>query len=106
MSTCAWCDKQISEDSEVFGLGVKARQGTGLGSYEGEVTPVCLALAKKTVPAIVTTSTSQAKREGNDLLFMTCSQECAGLLKEALQNEKDLFDEIRALNLGSSSPPL
>ena len=68
--------------------------------------PVVLALVDKTIPAIVTTGESQAKREGNDLLFMCCSRECARLLKHALQEEKDLFDEIRALGLSSGRPPL
>lgn len=105
MSTCAWCDEQIPESSEVFGLGVKARCGTGLSSQEGEIIPVVLALADKIVPAIVTTGDSQAKRDGHDLLFMCCSRECAGLLKDVLQEEKERFDEIRALGLSADSPP-
>ena len=44
----------------------------------------------------MTTSTSQAKREGNDLLFMTCSQECARLLKEAGLGVVDIGNFIRA----------
>ena len=67
--------------------------------------PVVLALVDKTIPAIVTTGDSQAKREGHDLLFMCCSRECARLLKDALQEEKELFDEIRALGLSVDTPP-
>jgi len=105
MSTCAWCDKRIPDDSEVFGLGVKARQRIGSRSREGKVIPVVLALVDKTIPAIVTTGDSQAKRNGYDLLFMCCSRECAGLLKDVLQEERNLFDEIRALGLSADTPP-
>jgi len=105
MSTCAWCDKRIPDDSEVFGLGVKARHRIGITGREGKVIPVVLALVDKTVPAIVTTGDSQAKRNGYDLLFMCCSRECAGLLKDVLQEERNLFDEIRALGLSADTPP-
>jgi len=84
---------------------VKARQRIGSRSREGKVIPVVLALVDKTIPAIVTTGDSQAKRNGYDLLFMCCSRECAGLLKDVLQEERNLFDEIRALGLSADTPP-
>lgn len=34
------------------------------------------------------------KREGNDLMFMTCSRDCAKSLKKTLQNEKEIIDNI------------
>ncbi len=91
---CAWCNKTIPEDSEVFGLGAKVKQGFDIKNKEGKIIRLSLALTNKTVPAIVTTSNSDAKKEGKDLMFMTCSQGCAGNLKDALQKEKDVIGNI------------
>lgn len=86
---CAWCNKTIPEDSEVFGLGAKFREGVDIEDNEGKIIPLSLVVTNKTIPAIVTTSDSEAKREGKDLMFMTCSQSCAESLRDALQKEKD-----------------
>ena len=94
MNTCAWCNKRIPEDCEVFGFGAKIRQGIDLEDQEGKTISLFLALANKTVPAIATTGNSEAKRKGYDLMFMTCSQACAESLKEALQKEIDIVDNI------------
>lgn len=95
---CAWCGKEIPEDSEVFSLGAKVRQGFDIKGQEGRIIPLSLIQADKTIPAIVTTSNSDAKREGNDLLFMTCSQGCAKSLKKTLHKEKEIIDTI-SMNL-------
>jgi hypothetical protein len=97
-NTCAWCGKVIPEDSEVFGLGAKVRQGFDIKDQEGRIIPLTLLQADKTIPAIVTTSNSEAKREGYDLMFMTCSQGCAKSLKKTLQKEKKIIDNI-SMNL-------
>jgi hypothetical protein len=94
MNTCAWCNKRIPNNAEVFGLGVKVRQEIDLKGQEGTIISLFLDLTKRTVPAIVATSDSEAKRDGKDLLFMTCSQSCAESLKDAFQKEKDVIDNI------------
>lgn len=94
MNTCAWCNKRIPNNVEVFGLGAKVKQGIGLKDQEGKIISLFLALTEKTVPAIVATSDSEAKRDGKDLLFITCSQSCAELLKDTLQKEKGMVDNI------------
>jgi len=91
---CAWCNKEVPEDVEVFGFGTKARPGVDLSEQEGTVIQLPLALEGKTVPAIVVTSDSEAKRQGYDLAFLACSQECAQSLREALQREIDLFKPV------------
>ena len=93
-NTCAWCSKEISENSEVFGLGAKVRQDFYIKGKEGRITSLSLIQADKTIPAIVATSNSEAKREGCDLIFMTCSQDCAKSLKKTLQKEKEIIDNI------------
>lgn len=89
--TCAWCNKRIPKDHEVFGLGIKVREGIDLSDKEGKTISLFLVRKNKTVPANVVTSDSEAKRDGKDIMFMTCSQSCAESLKAALQKEKDIF---------------
>jgi hypothetical protein len=42
---------------------------------------------------LVPTDNSQAKKEGNDLLFAICSQHCRGTLKQALQEELNIISD-------------
>ncbi len=86
-SKCSWCNKTIDADSEVFSLGAKARKGIDISGYEGKTFPLTLIHSNKTVPAILTKSDSEAKKEGNDLLFMLCSPACSESLKVALKKE-------------------
>ncbi len=85
---CAWCNKVIDKDSEVFAVGAKARKGMNLKPYEGSIIPITLTHINKTVPAVVPTRNSEAKKDGNDLLFMICRKKCGELLKKALQKER------------------
>ncbi len=94
LSTCAWCNKSIPEDTEVFSLGAKAQAGVDIDNYEGQIIRLTLIASDKTVPAIVPTSASQAKQDGHDFLFMLCSQECSANLKAALQKEQGIVDNI------------
>jgi hypothetical protein len=92
---CAWCSKVISEDSEAFGLGAKIRSAINVKDKEGTIIPLTLIRANKTIPAMVTTSNSEAKREGHDIMFIACSNDCAKLLKKTLQKEKEIIDSIK-----------
>jgi hypothetical protein len=89
---CAWCNQEIKEDDEVFGFGAKASQGIDLSDKEGEFVSLNLALLNKTVFALVPSSSSSAKSEGHDLIFITGSMDCAQSLKDALEFEKDVFE--------------
>lgn len=68
---CAWCNKEILEDVEVFGFGARARPGIDLSGQEGTIIQIPLTLESKTVPAAVVTSGSEAKKQGYDLAFLT-----------------------------------
>jgi hypothetical protein len=89
---CAWCSQDIQEDEEVFGFGAKASQGVDLSDKEGEFVSFNLALRDKTVFALVPSTSSTAKTDGYDLIFLTCSEDCAQSLKDALELERDVFD--------------
>ena len=93
LHTCAWCTRDIRRDREIYGFGAKARPDIDLSDKEGQFVTMTLALAKKTVIALVPAQVSSAKAEGYDLVFITCSQECAQELKEALEFERDVFED-------------
>ena len=88
IDTCAWCNKRIAKNSEVFSLGAKARKGTDLKRYRGSSIRLQLRHVDKIVPAMVPTPGSEARKAGNDVLFMLCSEQCAKQLKKALLKEK------------------
>jgi len=92
VSVCAWCGKPIPEDSEVFSLGAKARPGVDL-ERAGNVLELALD-AKRKALAIIPTQDSQAKKAGWDLLFTLCSEECARALRETVQRQIDIIDNI------------
>lgn len=89
---CTWCMKPIPEGEELFAYGVKANKKIDLTGKEGEFVSLNLALKDKTVIAIVTTQTSKARKQGFDLIFLTCSQACAQELQSALYAEQVTFD--------------
>jgi len=70
ISTCAWCDKKIPKGSEIYSIGAKVTSGIDLRDQGGRVIQIFLAKSKKIVNAIVPTDSSQAKKAGNDLLFV------------------------------------
>ena len=89
---CAWCGKQIPEEEEVWGVGAKARAGLDTSRLEGPI--IELRLRDRMIPAIITRGDSPAKREGYDFAFMACSAECIGDLRDALQREIDILDDV------------
>ena len=92
MSTCAWCRRRIEQDSEIFSLGAKTKPGVEL--EEGSVIELNLMGASRGVSAVVPMDDSEAKREGNDMLFVICSEGCGAALKEELQAEIDIIDLV------------
>jgi len=93
-NTCAWCKKNIPEDTEVFGISAKVKKDIDIKGKEGEIISLHFATKNKDVQAVVVTKDSPAKKEGYDLVFMACSQKCAKSLKSALNAEIKLFDDV------------
>jgi uncharacterized protein (DUF1778 family) len=92
-STCSWCGLDIPEEKEVFAVGATLRGAIEFTSDQSSMSffmPV--AIGGKVVPAVVTASDSEARQQGNDLMFMTCSEACAEQLRDALREEKELID--------------
>ena len=90
---CGWCRRHIPPNVEVFGGGGKARPGIDLSEHFGQVLLVYLIDADKTVPVAVAGKDSEARREGYDFVYMTCSKACAEKLREAFQKDIELVKE-------------
>jgi hypothetical protein len=93
LHTCAWCNQEIAEDEDIFGFGGKASQSIDLNGKEGQFVSLHLALQDKTIFALVPANANAANFEGYDLLFITCSEDCAQSLKHELDLERDVFEE-------------
>jgi len=87
---CGWCEDEIPEDTELFGVGAKARSDIDITDLEGKVIDVFLSRRDRTVQAMVVTKDSPAKKEGKDLLFVACSESCSEALRQAVGKEIEL----------------
>lgn len=67
MGRCAWCGKHMPDDTPVYGLGGKAREGLDLSEYEVRAIEIAIVARDKRVTMMVTSADSEAKRDGNDL---------------------------------------
>ena len=92
MSHCCWCGESIQDDKEMFGLGAKARQGVDLSPFEGEGIEIKMPVSGRQFCTLIPTSDSDARKDGNDLMFVACSNECAYELKELINKEIDQGD--------------
>ena len=90
---CAWCENPIHEDQDYFGFGAKASNDIDLIDKAGQFVSLNLSLQEKTIFALVPEPLSPGLLEGHDLVFITCSEDCASSLKEALDLERDVFND-------------
>ena len=89
-TTCGWCGREIPPDVEVFGGSGKARPDIDVTADAGRVLPIHLVSANKTVLIAVAGLDSEARREGYDFVYMTCSEGCARNLKTALERDLEM----------------
>jgi hypothetical protein len=89
-TTCGWCGRAIPANSPVYGGGGKARPDIDLTDKAGQVIPVRLLVARKTVLVGVSGLDSEARRAGRDFVYMACSEFCGQRLQEAFQADIDL----------------
>ena len=87
---CGWCEDEIPEDTELFGIGAKARDDIDIKELRGKVIDIYLAQRNRSVQAVVVTADSPASREGKDLLFVTCSESCSEALRQAVGKEIEI----------------
>lgn len=91
MFKCAWCMKKIGDDEPLHAIDVKFSEGIDYSDKEGEIVQVYLNSRQTSVPMIVTTADSEAKKKGQDGLFTVCCRECGEKMKTALEKEIDMF---------------
>jgi hypothetical protein len=92
MRICAWCTLPITPGVDTYGFGAQASRNIELDDKEGQFVTIKLLLSNKTTIALVLPQGSPAKEYGFDLFFITCSQDCAELLKEALELELNVYN--------------
>ena len=92
LTRCAWCNQWIHEDVEVFAFGARLRPGIDLNVYQSHCIEIGMVSKEKPVYALVTVDGSDAKNDGKDLMFLTCSEPCALKLKAALEKEVSVGD--------------
>ena len=90
LSRCAWCQSQITDHMEVFGLGAKLKSNVDLSEYEGHCIELDLASEDKSVYMMVAAQDSEAKNDGKDGMFLVCSEKCGKKLKNVLKKEISL----------------
>ena len=90
LSQCAWCHNHISEDMEVFGAGAKLKPDVDLSEYESHCIRIELVSEEKPIYMMVTAQGSEAKKDGQDGMFLFCSEECGKKLKAVLEKEISL----------------
>ena len=89
-TTCGWCGQRIPPQTEVYGGGGRARPGIDLTAHAGQVLPLYLVRHDKTVLVAVAALESDARRDGYDFVYMTCSEACGRSLKAAFEGEIEL----------------
>jgi hypothetical protein len=94
LTSCGWCGQTIPEDREVFGSGSKVRPDIDLSAQQGQIIEIVLTQSVKQVLAAVATESSEAKKQGNDLMFMTCSEQCGKDLKAAMEQEIEIGNQL------------
>ncbi|WP_066196628.1 MULTISPECIES: hypothetical protein [Gracilibacillus] len=87
MFECAYCGKKIGDNQSLKAIDVKFHKGFDYSNREGEVVSIYFHTLKRKVPMIVTTADSPAKEQGQDGLFVVCSNLCGKKLQSALRQE-------------------
>ncbi len=97
LSTCACCQKEITDETDIADLGIQIKPGIELSEYESHCIELELTPESRPVNMMVTATRSDAKEEGKDGLFLLCSPSCADKFKQILQDEIDQGELIKAI---------
>jgi hypothetical protein len=100
LSKCAWCRSHINDHMEVLGLGAKLNPDVDLSEYESHCIQIGLVSEEKPVYMMVTAQGSQARNNGNDGMFLVCSEGCGKKLKRVLEKEISLGKMFETVQFG------
>ena len=87
LGKCAWCQSHINDHMEVLGLGTKLTPDVDLSEYESHCIQLGLVSEEKPIYMMVTAQGSAARNDGNDCMFLVCSEGCGKKLKSVLEKE-------------------
>ncbi len=87
LSKCAWCQSHINDHMEVLGLGAKLMPDVDLSEFESHCIQLDLVSEEKPIYMMVTAQGSEARSNGNDCMFLVCSERCGKKLKRVLEKE-------------------
>ncbi|WP_235793116.1 hypothetical protein [Virgibacillus salidurans] len=91
--------KKIADDEPLSAVNVKFAEGIDYKDVEGEIIQIYLNSRKTSVPMIVTTSDSEAKKHGQDGLFAVCNHKCGEKMKAELAKEINTFKNFSDADL-------
>ena len=97
LGQCAWCATHINDHMEVFGFGARFKPDVDLSEFESHCIQIDLVSEEKPVYMMVTVQGSEAKNEGNDGMFLVCSETCGQKLKRVLEKEIALGKIFKAV---------
>ena len=100
LSKCTWCQNQIHDHMEVLGLGAKLNPDVDLSEYESHCIQIDLVSEERPVYMMVSVEGSEARNNGNDGMFLICSEECGKKLKSVLEKEISLGKMFKAVQSG------
>ena len=100
LSKCTWCQQEIKDHMEVVGLGAKLMPDVDLSEYESHCIQINLVSEEKPVVMMVTAQGSEAKIDGNDGMFLVCSEGCGEKLKSVLENAISLGKMFETVQYG------
>ena len=100
LSKCAWCQSHITDHMEVLGLGAKLKPDVDLSEYESHCIQTGLVSEEKPIYMMVTAQGSQARNNGNDCMFLVCSEGCGKKLKSVLEKEISLGKMFETVQYG------
>ena len=98
LSKCTWCQSHITDHMEVLGLGAKLKPDVDLSEYESHCIQIGLVSEEKSVYMMVAAQGSEARNNGNDGMFLVCSEGCGKKLKSVLKKEISIgkmFETVR-----------
>jgi len=99
LSKCACCQSHINNHVEVLGLGARLKPDVDLSEYESHCIQIGLVSEEKPVYMMVTAQGSEARANGNDCMFLVCSEGCGKKLKRLLEKEISLGKMFETVQL-------
>jgi len=86
LTECAWCGAQIDDEQGVATLFMTLAENDPIKVGENEV--ILVPVGGRDRRAVVARPGSDMAREGRDLTFTLCSEQCAKVMKNVLERER------------------